>query len=365
MQRLLLCLSCATVVMLACSAEQAAPEVLRPVRIIDVSLHHLRGKNYYSGDIQARYHSKLSFRSNGKIIQRLVEVGDQVKAGQILFRLDPQDAILTRQSSEQQWLAAKSDYLQAALANKRAQELLAKQFISQAEADQKQLLVDAALAKLNAAEAQYSLAKHQVDYTVLRASHRGIVTAIYYDSGQVIASGQIVIDIARDGERDVVISVAESQMETLNTDTLFDIRLWAKPDKRYQGKLRELAPNADPLTRTYTAKISLNHADEDILLGMTAQVSWRDDDSAKDRYLLPLSAIYAKNGQSFVWRFDPQSATVQQQPVTIAGTAEEQVIISQGVRVGDKIVTAGVHLLSPGQKVRILNEAATPPAKAE
>ena len=325
---------------LAACKEQAPAHVdIRPVKTVVAQASSVALGANYSGEIRARHEVKLGFRVPGKIAQRLVEVGQAVKPGQALLRLDGTDAGL-------QIAATRSQYEQARLDHERAQQLLSKGFVSQAEVDRRK-------SQLDALQAQYRLVANQGGYTTLLADRAGVVTAIDAEVGQVVQAGQPVARLAQDGEREVVIAVPESRVSELKEAQQLKVTLWANAGKTYQGKLRELSPDTDPVTRTYAARVVLLDADEAVRLGMTANVSLAAAKS-ETAVRLPLTAIYDQQGQPQVWLVDSKTQTVSLHKVKLSGAMNDEVLVSGGLRGGELVVTAGVNLLHAGQRVKLL-----------
>ncbi|MFC4159996.1 efflux RND transporter periplasmic adaptor subunit [Chitinimonas lacunae] len=331
----------------ACSAKEQPYEEVRPVRTMVVKQGDGSPGATLSGEVRARREARLGFRLGGKVAERMVEVGDRVRPGQALLRLDAQDTSLQLSASRSQYQQTRQDY-------ERAVQLKSQGFVSQAEVDRRR-------AALDAAEAQFKLAGNQGSYTVLKAERAGVVTAVEAEVGQVVGAGQVLVRVAEDGGREVVVSVPESRVEELRRADKLAVTLWAVPGKRYDARLREMAPDTDPQTRTYTARVSIDNPDEVLRLGMTAtvQVPGRSDSRT---IRLPLTAIYDRDGQTLVWLVDPKTQRVATRKVTLAGAQNDVVLVAEGLSGGETVVTAGVHLLHPNQQVR-LAQAPAPAAK--
>jgi RND family efflux transporter MFP subunit len=340
------------------------PVTLEPrlVNVVRANLASASSDVGYSGEVRARYETDLSFRVPGKIVARNVEVGSNVKQGDMLARLDREDQQLNAQSAQSQLAAAKSEYQQSKADLERYTDLYQKQFISKAEFDRRENAYNVAKAKLDQAQAQLAVTRNQTGYTDLSADHAGVVTAILIEVGQVVAAGQAVMKLARTGEREVDISIPENRLAELNAARQIDISLWANPEKIYDGKLRELSPSADPVTRTYAARISVRNADASMKLGMTATVYLRGMQRAAS-VLLPATALFQKNGAPAVWIVDPKNNQVKLVPVDIGEYVEDKVTVLSGLAPGDLVVRAGVHKLFAGEKVRVREEPAKEAAK--
>jgi membrane fusion protein, multidrug efflux system len=296
--------------------------------------------NVFSGEIRARHEIQLGFRIGGKIIERLVDAGARVIPDQVLARLDPADSGLQASSAQAEFQLAKDDAA-------RYRELRSKNFVSQSALDAKE-------AALKAAAAQAGLAGNQTSYTVLRADHAGVIAETLADVGQVVGAGQPVFRVAQDGEREVAIAVPESQYAKLKIGMPADVALWADKNGtvRFSGRLRELSPAADPASRTYAARVSLVGADTRAELGMTAQVRFKSHDK-RDRLIVPLTAIFQQGDQAAVW-IVAADRSVSLRPVQIAEYRNDGAEIAGGLKAGERIVSAGVHKLSPGEKIRII-----------
>jgi RND family efflux transporter MFP subunit len=341
----------------ACSKPAPAPEPVRAVKIHTVSESGLVSGYEYSGEVRARVESRLGFRVGGKIIKRQAEVGQRVKAGQILAQLDPQDYKLATDASRAALAAATTNRDLAAADFKRFQSLKEQNFISGAELERRESVLKAAEAQVNQAKAQFANTGNQVGYANLVADVSGIVTAVDAEVGQVVSAGSPVVRIAQDGARDVVFSVPEDKISTVAVGTAVKARRWAAEEAGLiNGKIRELAATADPLTRTFQAKMSLD-ASVNLPLGATVYVLPNNALIGVSAIKLPTSSLMQNaQGASTVWLLDPAAMTVNPVIVQVATADGNEAVISTGVKPGDKIVSAGIHVLSPGLKVTIFNE---------
>jgi len=336
---------------------EPAHEPARPVRSIVVGATSGSVGATYSGQIEARYESKLGFQTSGKVVARLVDVGSRVKRGQPLLRLDPAQEQLHVVAAVADVDAARSRVAQNRVDLQRTEQLLSRQFASQAELDQQRLALAESESQLRSALAQQQIKVNQRGYTELVADRDGVVTALSAEAGQVVSAGQAIVTVAADGEREVVVSVPESRIDELRRAGTLQIGLWARRDKHYIGTLRELAPDADSVTRTYSARIAIRDADATLMLGMTASVHAPDVDGPS-AIRLPLSAIYNKDGQPLVWVVDHASSQVATRPVELGSAHDDAVLVTRGLAGGETVVTAGVHQLHAGQRVTLLAAAA-------
>ena len=331
---------------------QTQGEDLRPVETIVASRAAALVTSSYAGEIRARHESRLGFKVSGKLAERLVEVGARVSAGQPLLRLDAQDAALSAAAATAESEAASIRLAQADIDLRRGRDLFGQRFISEAALDQYQVSLDTARSQLRAARAQQQLAHNQHQHTLLRAERAGVVTAIEAEIGEVVSVGQPVLTVAADDEREVSISIPESRLDELR-DARMSVSTWAEPSRVYPATLRELAPDADRATRTYAARISIAASDASLRLGMTATVRLEQEE-ASGAIRVPLAAVDQRQGSAAVWVLDPHASTVARRQVTLGGTRKYQVQIASGLREGELVVSAGVHLLHPGQKVKQL-----------
>ena len=339
----------------------AKPEVMLPVLAERAVVSERTSEYTYAGEVHARHETAAAFRVGGKIIARYVDVGSVVMPGAPLARIDARDYELSARGAQSKIQAARADYDQARKDFKRFAQLLAKKFISQAEYDRRQNTVDRAKAYLDELTSHYGMTQNQVAYTVLRADSGGVVTAIDAEQGQVVSAGQPVVHLAQPGDKEVVIAVPENQLETLHTASEVRISLWANPKKSYVGSIREISPIADPATRTYTVKVAVSNADDEMRLGMTARVVLLGAKTPPAIYL-PLSALYRKNDHTAVWVVDPSSQTVHLVSVTVKGFDGNKAVIdasNSGLTGNEMVVTAGVDKLYIGQKVRLLKSGAS------
>jgi RND family efflux transporter MFP subunit len=348
----------------ACGKEEAKAPEARLVNVVRVNPGSGSSEVAYSGDVRARYETNLSFRVAGKIVARNVEVGSVVRAGEILARLDPEDQKLNAQSAQSQLAAAQSEHDQIKADLERYTDLYNKEFISKADYDRRVSSFNVAQARLAQAKAQLSVTQNQTGYTTLAADHAGVVTAIQTEVGQVVAPGQTVMKLARTDDKEVVISIPENRLAELSGSKAISITLWANPGSKYKGKVREVSPSADPVTRTYAAKISVLDPDAAMKLGMTASVYLSGVQRGASA-LLPATALYQDNGNAAVWVVDPATSTVRLVPVEVGEYIEDKVAITSGLKHGDVVVRAGVHKLFDGEKVRVAEDptAAREPAR--
>ncbi len=330
----------------ACGGKEAPPvdKVERPALTHVVGALAGEGGNVYSGEIHARNEAQLAFRLGGKLIERRVDAGAAVKAGQVLARLDPADTGLQAGAAEAQYRQAEAD-------TRRYRELHASGFISPAALEAKE-------ASLKSIAAQAGLARNQADYTELRADRNGVIAATMAEVGQVVGAGQPVLSLAQDGGREVAISIPESQLAGLRVGATADVTLWAGDATRYRGRLRELAPAPDPVSRTYPARVALGNEAAQLALGMTARVQFGPaiKSATGGRFLVPLSALFQQGDQAAVWVV-AADRSVSLRKVRVAAYRDDGAEIADGLVAGERIVSAGVHKLASGEKIRIVESA--------
>src|ERR1700682_1579722 len=331
-------------------AEKAAPS--RPVLVSTVHYEPESPERSFVGTIKPRIETDMGFRVPGKVAKRLVEVGQTVDVGQPLATLDEVDLKLQAAQSEAEFRAATAVLAQASAAEQRAKDLRAKGWTTDAQLDQAKAAGDEAPGRLNRAERSVELTKNSLSYATLVADTRGVVTATLIDAGQVVASGQTAIRIARFAEKEAVVAIPETLVGRAKSGVA-TVTLWSEADKKYAATLREIAPAADPATRTYLAKFSLPDAGDSVSLGMTATLTLSD--SATERVAkLPLSALYSQGGDPSLYIVD-DAGEVALKPVAVKSYESNCVVISGGVDEGAKVVALGVQKLDLAQKVRVVS----------
>ncbi|MGZ3182544.1 MAG: efflux RND transporter periplasmic adaptor subunit [Telluria sp.] len=347
----------------ACQKEAPKTEDVRPVRAMALAADTLAVNAEFPGEVRARVESRLGFRVAGKIVARKVDVGTVVRKGQLLMALDPQDLRLAETAASASLRAAETNRDLALADYKRYQELAAKGFVSGAILDAKAAAYKAAVASADAARAQLHGQANQAAYASLVADVDGVVTAVNAEVGQVVAAGTPVVQVAASGEKEVVIGVPEDRVDALRNLKDVTVHLWAAPNERLAGKVREVSPIADPATRTYAMKISVPSAPASMKLGMTASVRFTAPNPVPLIHV-PLTALYQDHGKTALWVVD--KGTVALVPVQLNGNTGNDAVVVAGVRPGQTVVTAGVHQLQAGQKVKILGvDVPAPVANAQ
>lgn len=338
----------------ACSKEQAQEgDKGRPVLVSTVHYEAQSPERSFVGTIRPRIETDMGFRVPGKVAKRLVEVGQMVDVGQPLATLDEVDLKLQAEQAEAELSAAKGVVSQAIAAEGRAKELRTKGWSTDAQLDQVKAAADEARARLNRAERSVELTRNSLSYASLVADARGVVTATLIEPGQVVAAGQTAVRVARSAEKEAVVAIPETLVAFAKTGAA-SVTLWSEPGKKYAAKLREIAPTADPATRTYLAKFSLPGADDAVSLGMTATLTLADP--ATERVArLPLSALFSQGEGPSLYVADSKTGSVSLKPVTVKAYESKDVIITGGVEEGASVVVLGVQKLDPAQKVRVVS----------
>jgi multidrug efflux system membrane fusion protein len=348
----------ATLLLAACAKPAPVEEPVRAVKVMTVGVQSMQSKVEFAGEVRARVESRLGFRVGGKLTQRPVELGQRVKAGQVLAQLDPQDYKLAAAAGRAQLTAAATNRDLAAADFKRYKELKDQNFISGAELERRETTLKAAQAQFEQAQAQWSGQGNQVGYATLVADVAGVVTAVDAEPGQVVAAGTPVVSIAQDGPRDVVFSVPEDKVAAIKPGSGVTVRAWAS-SATLKGVVREVSASADPVTRTFGVKVALDAKDAPALGSTVAVVPQALQRGVSPVIKLPTTAFRQDGKASAVWVLDTASMTVRLQPVQIATADGNEVVVASGLQPGMQVVVAGVHVLSPGQKVTIYKENVT------
>jgi RND family efflux transporter MFP subunit len=331
-------------------AEKAEPS--RPVLVATVHYEAESPERSFVGTVKPRIETDLGFRVPGKIAKRLVEVGQTVDLGQPLATLDEIDLRLQAEQAEAELRAATGVLAQAAAAEQRAKDLRAKGWTTDAQMDQAGAAADEARARLNRAQRSVELTNNSLSYATLFADTRGVVTATLVEPGQVVASGQTAIRVARFAEKEAVVAIPETLVNRAKSGVA-SVTLWSEPDRKYAAKLREIAPAADPATRTYLAKFSLPDAGDEVSLGMTATLTLADPETMRVARL-PLSALFNEGGDPSLYIVN-EKGEVALKPVEVKSYESNDVVITGGVDEGAKVVVLGVQKLDPAQKVRVVS----------
>lgn len=341
----------------ACQQGQtAATAPPRPVRTVAAALVPLHEATRYAAVVKPRVEADLGFRVAGKVTARLAEVGRRVEAGQALARLDPTDLELQVRASQAQLASAKADAENARVDYQRYEKLKQGEWTTTQERDRRKTLLDKADARVREVEASLNVLVNSLQYATLFADGPGVVTATLVEPGQVVAAGQPAVRIAREGEMEVVANIPEQRLAALAEQRL-TVELWSLPGVEIDARLRETAPEADAAVRTFQVRATLINPPAAVQLGMTATLSAQNRNAAPVARL-PLTALTQHDGAPAVWVVDPAENRLALRPVTVAAYAGDDAVVSAGLTDGDRVVTAGAHKLTAGEKVRLWVEAA-------
>jgi membrane fusion protein, multidrug efflux system len=346
----------ATAALAACSKAEPPQEPVRAVKVMTIGVDTFQSSHEFSAEVRPQVESRLGFRVAGKIIRRQAELGQRVKAGQVLAQLDPRDYQLAADAARAQVAAATTNRDLAAADFKRYALLKDQNFISGAELERRETTLKAAQAQLDQAKAQFASQGNQEGYANLLADVSGVITAVEAEPGQVVTAGMTVVRIAQDGPRDAVFSVPEDKVAAIKTGSDVSVRTWSD-GRTLQGRVREVAASADPATRTYPVKVALSANETAPPLGATVFVSPSALSMQGAPVIkLPTSALRKEGQGSAVWVLDKSTMTVKSQPIQIATADGNEAVIASGLQPGMQVVSAGVHVLSPGQKVTLYQE---------
>ncbi len=313
----------------------------RPVRVQEIRDEGATSEQSYTGEIRARYEADLAFRVGGKVVARHVEVGQRVRAGQALYRLDAEDYDLAVKAAEADLVAAQAEVKVTLVEHGRRMELRKTGAVSLSEFDKSLSERDVAAGKRDRAARMLAPARKRLSYCTLAADAEGVITALPVEVGQVVAEGQAVARLARDGGREAVVSLPENRVAIARSAPA-SVTLWSSPGKSIPAELRELSPTADPTTRTYQARFSLPGAGPEVELGMTATVHLVPADATRG-FLLPLSSLSGRRGRPAVWVVGRKAGHPTLTPVEVREYRQDSVLIGDGLKPGDLVVTAGVQ----------------------
>jgi RND family efflux transporter MFP subunit len=354
------CLALAAVAATALSAcrpaeEAAAPEI-RPVRTVTIEKRLAGDVVSLTGTAQAQTEVNLSFRIDGRMIERPVDVGNTLRAGQLVARLDAQNEEANLQSARAQLSSAQAQLVQARNNYTRQKELLAQRFISKAAFDQFEANLRSAESAVESGQAQVSLAQNRLSYTRLMADAPGTITRVGAEPGEVVPAGRMIIQVARIGGVDAVFDVPAVVKDNAPRNPEITVALTSDPKVSAKGRVREVSPRADPVTGTFRVRVGLVDPPPAMRLG-SAVVGRMKLDFAPG-IEIPPSALMRSQGQTTVWVVDPKTQTVNMRPITVAAHDADRITIAGGLEPGDVVVTAGIQALHAGQKVRVVGERA-------
>lgn len=354
--RLLALVPISAIALAGCQREAPVrDEIPRPVRTVVVEASRTTVALVLPGEVRPRTETRYGFRVGGKIAERYVSVGDVVRPGQRLARLDPQDVAPAIVAAQAQRDAASTDLKLARIELERLKDLRSRNYVSQAQVDRQQAQADSAESRLRSAEAQLAQAANAAAFQTLLADEDGVVTAIEAEAGQVVAAGQPVVRVAGTGEKELLVHVPEAHLAAARAAKDWQVSIPALGDLPLPAGLRELSPVADPASRTYPMRLSLRGELSSVALGMSATARAVRD--AGHAILLPVSALHSTSEAPKVWLVGDDSS-VRSVPVATGGLLDDSVRIVSGLKPGDRVVTAGASLLVEGQKVRLVGDEA-------
>jgi RND family efflux transporter MFP subunit len=350
MKRLTVMLA-ASLLLLACSKQEPASEPVRPVLFMEVKAEDQETLGRFAGTLQARYESNLGFRVSGRIARRAVDVGAEVQKGALLAVLDPTDQQNQLRAAQGDLARVQAQFINAQANARRQQALFNRGVGAQAQLDVAQTDLKTTQASLDQAQASVNQAKDQLNYTQLRTDHGGIVTAWTAEAGQVVSAGQQVVTLARPDIKEAVIDLPAGLAERLPTDVVFLVAGQLDPSVNTTATVREIEPQAQSATRTRRARLTLADTPAAFLLGTAISVTLSS--AIAPRIELPLSALQQVDGKTRIWLLDPQSHTVQPRDVSVISRDADSALLNGGVKPGERVVTAGVNSLQPGQTVKV------------
>ena len=306
-----------------------------------------------TGTVRARDEAPLAFRLSGRMIDRRVNLGDRVRPGQLVARLEPQNEQNALRSARASLAAAQGQLVNARANLQRREPLAARGAVSLAELDQARESFQTATAQVDAAEAQVKFAQDQLGFTELRSDTPGVITSIGAEPGEVVPAGRMVVTLARESGHDAVFDVPGPLMRDASRDAVVTVSLIGDPHVTTTGRVREVSPQADPVTRTFKVRVGLDHPPPAMRLGAT--VTGRIDLASEAIIDIPANALVTSRQQPTVWVVDPKTSTVSQRSIDVLRFDPDAVVVAGGLAPGDIVVTAGVQALYPGQKVRLLD----------
>lgn len=338
----------------ACGNGEGSIEAVRPV-LVAHPVAGTDGVSAFAGDVRAQEESPLSFRVSGNLVERRVDIGDHVNAGDVLAVLDAGDLRAQARAAQAQLAAAEAELGRARADQARFSQLGEDQLVSRSTIDAQNAAAAAAQGQVNAARANLVVAGNQAEYTQLRAPSAGVIAGRSAEAGQVVGAGQTVFTLASDGPREIAFAVPEGAVDRVKPGQAVQVEVWSQPGKRWPGRVREISPAADPASRTYAARVTVDAPEGALALGQSARVYLSDDGLAgKDDAGLsvPLAAVQrVDGGGSAVFVVDPATSELRLQPVEVGGYGQERVPVQRGLDADDWVVSAGGHLLRAGQKV--------------
>lgn len=344
-------LLCVAFVLTGCSRSEKAPEPVRSVKLVSVGASAGATGQEYAGEVRAQVESRLGFQVPGKLLSRKVQLGERVRKGQVLAELDPQDYLLAAGAAQAQLRSAQAQLDVSKADFERFESLFRQGFISQAELERRRAALTAAQSQWEQARSQAQVQGHQTGYARLLASHDGVVTAVDAEEGQVVSAGQSIVRVAQLGAQDAVFAVPEQTISSIKLGQSMQV-LWPAGQQQWAAKVREVAASADPVTRTFIVKLAMPK-NAVVPLGSTVHVLASGGQTTAQTLTLPLTALRQQGEGSAVWVFDEAAMVVRSQAVKLGAAQGNDVQILEGLKTGQKVVVAGVHVLAEGQKVSV------------
>ena len=352
--------ACTLVLLLSLSACRGGDEEnkveARPVRVITIDKADSSGIVALTGRVQAQTEVNQSFRLDGQLIERPVDIGDSVRAGQLIARLDSQNEEGGLQSAQAQLIGAQVQLVDARNNFNRMRDLVVDDAVSRASYDHAEAVLKTAEAQLKSAQSQLTLAQNRLDFTRLHSDVSGVVTARGAEVGEVVSAGRMIVQIAQTGALDAIFDVPSRLMGIAPNKSVIEVSLTSDPSVKASGRVREVAPRADPVTGTFQVRVRLFNAPPAMRLGST--VTGRMRLASAPGIVIPALAMFRSEGRTAVWVVDPVTLTVSARPIQVRANDSSEVHVESGLKPGDIIVTAGVQALRPGQKVRLLETPA-------
>ena len=349
-----LLVAAASCLLAACN--RAPPPAPPPALVLALPIHSDAGNGsevvHHPVEVAARYSNTMSFRVPGKLIERRVRLGDSVKQGQVIARLDPLDAQKQEASAKAALAAAQHRlaFAQQQLDRDKAQS--EQNLIAANQLEQTQDAFTTALASRDQAAAQWVVARNSLQYNTLTADHDGVITSENADTGQVVSAGQAVYGLAWSGDTDVILDAAESELGRISIGQAASVTFIALPNQQFAARVREIAPAADPQSRTYRVKLTITEPVRAVRLGMTGDADLAPLASTDPTtYTVPATALFHKDNGTAVWVVEGSSSTLQLRPVKVGSYSERATLITNGLHEGDMVVLAGVHTVYAGERV--------------
>jgi RND family efflux transporter MFP subunit len=349
------CVFAAIALLSACQRadEPPAPEI-RPVRVVRIEQRAVGENVALTGTVQAQTEVNLSFRIDGRLIERGVNVGDRLRPGQLVARLDPQNEDSALQAARAQLTAARAQLVEARSNFERMRGLVAENAVSRANFERAESLRKTAESQVEAAQSQVALAENRLGYTRLVSDVSGVVTAHGAEPGEVVGAGRMIVQVATSGGRDAVLDVPAQMKDSMLADPEITVALTMEPKVTATARVREVSPRADPVTGTFRVRVRLVDPPPAMRLGSTVTARIKAASGSAVSYVIPVSALVRSDRQSAVWIVDPRDSTVALRTIEVKEFDPLRVLVAAGLNPGDVVVTAGVQALRPGQKVRLL-----------